>query len=243
METIIISSESESASEPEEQNEPIKREMATESGEVSISDNDDDGGDGEVEAIVAEWIPPIDVLLRTGDRWVRRECLTDEDLSWNRCMRLAGAIYDAVRNKRKPVLFHVEAHLQSSHQCGHYAWWPPVDDEPLGVDVLKTMLVTRLSPRYRDKSNPSNADEDDDGLHMHRALVSAFIQVLCSPPGTPELVDTEYANSVALMRFYFETTQLGQLKPVYFYDDEPHINEAVYAEDLDYNLPVFHWSC
>jgi hypothetical protein len=241
METIVISSES----EPEEQNEPIKREKATESGEASLSISEEDDEEEEVEEIVAEdRIPPTDVLLSRAGRWVKRECLTDEDLSWNRCMRLSGAIYDAVRYKRKPVLFHVESHSQLS-QCCHYAWWPPADEEPLAVDVLKTMLVTRLSPRYRVKSNPNHAaaDDDDDGLQRHRALINAFIQVLCSPPDTPELVDTEYANSVALLRFYFETVELGQLRQVYFYDDEPHIDGAVYAEDLDYNLPVFHWSC
>ena len=177
-----------------------------------------------------------DDLFRTKspseERWLAREKPTEEELSWNRSLRVSGAISDAVRSARRPVLFTVTSTAFMYSSVYWYAWWPPTADESLGRDVLKTFLLTRTAQRYR----------RDDDLSIHHALTKAFIQVLSSPPQPDTTTTTtEYQESVALLRHYFGTLDLGQVRHVYFYEDAEHFSHSVYSETLDDNLPVYHW--
>lgn len=215
--------------------------------ETIVSEHDDNGYSSDDDDNDDSDHIDIEVLLGAPrhDRWIGRQQVTEQEISWQRGLRIDNAVSDATQHQRRPVLFAIVSHNDGTTR--YYAWSPPPNNVPLGRDILKTFYLTRTSPRYLTCGAQGGGVNNTNPLapHQHRQLVDAFLQVLC--PRYSSLVHvTQYKQSVrndslALLREYFEATELGQLRHCYHYEDEAHCDESVCVDALDDALPLFLW--
>jgi hypothetical protein len=208
---------------------------------ISEHSNDDDDDESESCIIDKEEDP------EPGPCWLDKERVSEEDISWNRSVRIDSAVSGAMQSQRQPVLFAVKSMGQSSNNIvepvRYYAWWPP--SVRLGRDVLKTLYLMRACPRYHQESVDERTDTVVTTPQQHRNIVFALLCVLCPRYSLDKV--RKHRGSVRndaffLLKQYFGTaTHLGRLSHVYWYEDEEHGNDSICADSLDDTLALFQW--
>jgi hypothetical protein len=201
-------------------------EIALFSESASDSEEDNDAN------ITVEMLFPSTAIVP--ERWIVKQHPTEDEIPWRWSMRASSALDDArTKYESKPIMFAVTSEFTS--QVSWYVWYPPIGDELLALDILKTLMITRASTtRYC-----------DNHYQQHRELVRALIQVLASPAGVgvDNNNDIEYIESCNLLKYYFNTIELGRINHLYFYETDDHFDNSVYSESLDNNLAMYNWMC
>jgi len=229
---------------------------------IVIEDEDEEStSDGEEETMEPdneeeEDLPTLLLLQRPGDeRWIQRQRLSEQEMPWNHHIRMSSAVSDALLSNSTPILFELHRSVKTTtcRQCPrtlYCAWWPSMQHEALGRDVLKTLWVTLdCVERYwgGDGDNVSSLQP-----LLHRSLIRALVQVTAhaTPLGGAMEFDGDREEAESLLREYFGPDlspgcpELGRLRHVYFYEHEKHWGDSsVYIGALDIKLATFHWQC